>query len=197
MRALREAVLGLSMDFPFARPMVNSGRLSLPCTYLDTPLSTPDAEPFDDGLVPGSPAVDAPVTHGATEGWLLPLLGRQRFTLLGFADPEDAPRLAVDLLGAAHAAGYAMAVVLVVTGPVAPHHLPGDVVVVDDNTGLARERYAARPGTVYVLRPDQHVCARMRTARAADIRAAVERALGRAMVSARPGQTPAQSGTAS
>ncbi|EJO53548.1 hypothetical protein BURMUCF1_0508 [Burkholderia multivorans ATCC BAA-247] len=34
--------------------------------------------------------------------------------------------------------------------------------VVEDVDGLAAQRYDARPGTFYLLRPDQHVCARMR-----------------------------------
>jgi len=44
-------------------------------------------------------------------------------------------------------------------------------------TGLAAERYDAQGGTVYLLRPDQHVCARWRQASAADVRAALRRAL--------------------
>ena len=44
---------------------------------------------------------------------------------------------------------------------------------------LAWRRYDARPGTVYLLRPDQHVCARWRAATAADVLAAQARALSR------------------
>jgi 3-(3-hydroxy-phenyl)propionate hydroxylase len=36
------------------------------------------------------------------------------------------------------------------------------VTAVVDREGLAAKRYDARPGTVYLLRPDQHVCARWR-----------------------------------
>jgi 3-(3-hydroxy-phenyl)propionate hydroxylase len=44
-------------------------------------------------------------------------------------------------------------------------------------TGPAAERYDARPGTVVLLRPDQHVCARWRAPAAADVAAALRRAL--------------------
>ena len=45
--------------------------------------------------------------------------------------------------------------------------------------GLAARRYDATPGTVYLLRPDQHVCARWRHPPAADgLAAALRRALG-------------------
>ncbi|MEN9417141.1 MAG: hypothetical protein RI988_761, partial [Pseudomonadota bacterium] len=46
--------------------------------------------------------------------------------------------------------------------------------------GLLAQRYDAQPGTVYLLRPDQHVCARWRAPAAADITAALTRALARA-----------------
>jgi 3-(3-hydroxy-phenyl)propionate hydroxylase len=45
------------------------------------------------------------------------------------------------------------------------------------STGLAAERYDARPGSVVLLRPDQHVAARWRDPSAADIAAALKRAL--------------------
>ena len=48
--------------------------------------------------------------------------------------------------------------------------------VLEDAQGLARKRYDARPGTVYLLRPDQHVCARWRTFDLASVRMAIARA---------------------
>jgi 3-(3-hydroxy-phenyl)propionate hydroxylase len=49
-----------------------------------------------------------------------------------------------------------------------------DVVV--DTQGWAVKRYDAKPGTVYLLRPDQHVAARWRALDAARVRQAVARA---------------------
>ncbi|WP_338549959.1 FAD-dependent oxidoreductase [Roseovarius phycicola] len=74
----RDAVLVLAEHHSFARPFVNSGRLSLPTTYDDTPLNTPDALP--DGPTqsrPGAPCPDAALCHG----FLLDQLDGQ-FTLL-------------------------------------------------------------------------------------------------------------------
>jgi 3-(3-hydroxy-phenyl)propionate hydroxylase len=44
-------------------------------------------------------------------------------------------------------------------------------------SGVAAERYDARPGTVVLLRPDQHVCARWRAPQASDVAAALRRAI--------------------
>ena len=41
-RSFRNAVLNLARTHAFARTLVNSGRLSLPATYADSPLNSPD-----------------------------------------------------------------------------------------------------------------------------------------------------------
>ena len=51
--------------------------------------------------------------------------------------------------------------------------------VVRDTEGLVASRYDGRPGTVYLMRPDQHVCARFRAFDLPAVEAAVERALAR------------------
>jgi 3-(3-hydroxy-phenyl)propionate hydroxylase len=78
---LRDAVLSLAKTEPFARPLVNSGRLSMPTPYADSALLTADEDEFDGGVKPGCPAVDAPLG----EGWLLERLGRG-FVLLSFGE---------------------------------------------------------------------------------------------------------------
>ena len=45
-----------------------------------------------------------------------------------------------------------------------------------DVKGLVGERYDGRPGTVYLIRPDQHVAARWRGFDAAKIERAIARA---------------------
>jgi 3-(3-hydroxy-phenyl)propionate hydroxylase len=50
-----------------------------------------------------------------------------------------------------------------------------------DRDGLAARRCDARPGTCYLIRPDQHVAARWRRFDAAAVRAALGRATGQAM----------------
>lgn len=96
-RALRDAVLELAASEAFARPFVNSGRLSTAIHYPLSRLNTGDSEHWTSGVAPGSPAVDAPLAGH----WLLPRLGG-RFVLL--ANQWDGPVPAdVELLDIASA----------------------------------------------------------------------------------------------
>ncbi len=87
-RVFRDAVLDLSEHVPLARPLVNSGRLSVPCVYDGSPLNGPDVPGMPARTRPGAPAVDAP----QGDGWLLDRLGN-RFQLLaiGAPLPPDGP----------------------------------------------------------------------------------------------------------
>lgn len=75
--ALRDAVLQLASRHPFARPMVNSGRLSTAVSYSASPLSTADEDDDWLGVPPGTPALDGPLG----DGWLLGQVGTE-FSLL-------------------------------------------------------------------------------------------------------------------
>lgn len=69
-RLFRDAVLALAGKAAFARPLVNSGRLSRPCVY---PLTGPDDATLPPKCRPGAVAPDAPLA----EGWLIDRLGRE------------------------------------------------------------------------------------------------------------------------
>jgi len=143
-RAFRDAVLDLAKDFPFARPLINSGRLSVPATYTDPTLSTPDEDAFKGGPIPGAPCPDAPLN----EGWLLENLGG-RFVLLCFGKSPDVSGLACDCLE------------------------------VSEEAELAAQRYDGKPGTIYLVRPDQHVAGRWRKFNKDAIQTALNKATGR------------------
>ncbi|VTU38764.1 3-(3-hydroxy-phenyl)propionate/3-hydroxycinnamic acid hydroxylase [Variovorax sp. PBL-H6] len=159
-RLFRDAVLELSKTQPFARALVNSGRLSVPTTLHGSPLNTADVDAFEGKMVPGSPADDAPIVRAdGSTGWLLRALPG-RFTALVFGEDETAERS----LAAIAAADRPLQVVRVAAC---------------GEGELAAQRYDAQPGTVYLLRPDQHVCARWRAPGPQALRDAFDRALAK------------------
>ena len=86
-RAYRDAALTLAPDFPFARALINSGRLSVPTQQLESPLDTPDRDgDWVGGPGPGRAMLDAPVGNG----WLIDRLGRD-FSLLTFGKDDVGP----------------------------------------------------------------------------------------------------------
>ncbi|MDG1352323.1 MAG: FAD-dependent oxidoreductase [Sulfitobacter sp.] len=76
-KTFRNAVLELANKHAFARPLVNSGRLSVPCNYCGFPLFGEDVLAGPDATAPGMPCADAP--H--RDGFILDHLGGD-FTIL-------------------------------------------------------------------------------------------------------------------
>ncbi|QTN21245.1 FAD-dependent oxidoreductase [Rhizobacter sp. AJA081-3] len=172
-RDFRNAVLTLAREHAFARSLVNSGRLSVPAHLTGSALNTPDADPFQGTLHPGAPLADAPVRHQGQDAWLLAHTGH-RFTLMLFvagpADIDAATRETIRSLADA-AIPVRSLIVSQVDGDA-----PAGASLVVDHQGVAAKRLDARPGTAYLLRPDQHVAARWRRLDAAAVRAALARA---------------------
>jgi 3-(3-hydroxy-phenyl)propionate hydroxylase len=151
-RLFRDAVLDLSEGYEFARPLVNSGRLSVPAIHDGSPLNGPDDPALPARTRPGAPAADAPLQ----DGWLLDRLG-DRFCLLAI-DAEAPDRL--------EAGGIAAETV----------RLAAD----DDTSGALAERYlGAADAAVCLIRPDQHVAARWKRFDGEAVAAALARATAR------------------
>lgn len=183
-RVFRDAVLSLARHHDFARRLVNSGRLSVPAVLRESTLNTPDRDRFEYGLAPGTACVDAPVLRDGTQDWLLAHIGGQ-FTVLVFAGSDG---IDSGVQGAvAQGRSFGVPIDVVVIEPEAGS-LIGERLAVEasaigakvlrDIEGRVALRYDAAPGTAYLIRPDQHVCARWRSLQADDVRAALERALG-------------------
>jgi 3-(3-hydroxy-phenyl)propionate hydroxylase len=170
-RMFRDAVLSLSQRYPFARSLVNSGRLSRPTVHRGSALSTLDRDAFDGAMAPGAPVADAPVRVDGRSAWLIDLLGG-RFDLLVFApvSPQWLNELQSTL-------GGELRVTLVVARTTGDE--TADVRVIEDAEGLVRDRFDAPPGTIYLLRPDQHVAARWRAPRLVEVLEGLVRAQGR------------------
>jgi 3-(3-hydroxy-phenyl)propionate hydroxylase len=156
-RRYRNAVLSLAKNHEFARPLVNSGRLSTPTPYVDSPLNTADEVAWKGLMVPGTCAADAPIKVAGRDAWLLELLG-EGFVLMVFG----------------------VNTVPVEAGVFTPKILEAGKDF-EDTDGLASERYDGQEGAVYLIRPDQHVAARWRSFDAEKIRAAITRATAGAL----------------
>ncbi|WP_300071825.1 FAD-dependent oxidoreductase [uncultured Ruegeria sp.] len=151
-RVLRDAVLDLSEHFEFARPMVNSGRLSEPCTYDGSSLNSADALDGPAQTRPGSACPDVPLGGD----FLLPKLAGQ-FTLLTI--DADAPEILQE--DGIEVRRLALS-------------------VKDDMTLALKRRYLGNaPSAVYLIRPDQHVAARRDTYEENAFRHAIRRASGK------------------
>lgn len=149
----RNAVLDLAERHAFARPLVNSGRLSVPCIHDDGPLNSEDALPGGPARTrPGAPCPDAPVG----EGYLLSRLGNDFVVLAVDAELPEITEV----------------------GGVAVRRVC--VSAADDPTGALAQRYLGdAPSAVYLVRPDQHVVARWREYDEPALRAAILKACGK------------------
>ncbi|WP_168788346.1 FAD-dependent oxidoreductase [Paraburkholderia aromaticivorans] len=179
-RMFRDATLKLAKDYPFARRIVNSGRLSVPAVLRDSTLNTPDAADaaFRCTTVPGAVCTDAPVKVQGDDAWFLHQTSHGGFTGVHFCDHgDDLPACAKQLAALARLAVPVRTVIVVPRGA-AVTALPGvpDITVVEDVEGIVAHRFDARPGTFYLLRPDQHVCARWRAFDIGSVAKAVNRA---------------------
>jgi 3-(3-hydroxy-phenyl)propionate hydroxylase len=156
-RVLRDAVLQLAERQPFARRLVNSGRLSTPTPYLESGLNTSGRSTFVGAMRPGTNCADAPVVRDGKPSWLLDELD-DGFTILTFG-----PRPSQDQIRSGDVAARVLSV-------------GADLV---DAEGLLARRYDGQPGTTYLIRPDHHVAARWRDFDAVQVEAAIARACGR------------------
>ncbi len=152
-RIFRNAVLDLAGACAFARPLVNSGRLSLPTVYDGLPLNGPDELDGPQCSRVGAPCVDLQLGNG----FLLDQLSGD-FTLMTI----DAQALESLSEAGVNVSRLALS-------------------ATDDPSGALRERYLGQAkSAVYLIRPDQHIVARWPAFDEAVVRAAIGMALGKA-----------------
>jgi 3-(3-hydroxy-phenyl)propionate hydroxylase len=146
-KGFRDAVLHLAENHVFARPLVNSGRLSLPCVYSNSSLNGSDLLPNGpERSQVGRPCSDAPLN----DGFLLNALGTD-FVLMAIDTdiPEQFEFDGISVRGLS-------------------------ISSTDDASGALSERYlGGAKQAVYLIRPDQHVTARWSTYDESAVRAAL------------------------
>jgi 3-(3-hydroxy-phenyl)propionate hydroxylase len=149
-RIFRDAVLDLSEHYDFARPLVNSGRLSVPCVYDGSSLNGPDLADAPMRTRVGAPCPDAIVS----EGYLLQHLGDD-FVLMG---------VNIDLPEHIESQGVT---------------LRGLSLTSDGKDDIAMRYLGQHTQAVYLIRPDQHVTARWDTYDVDAIHTAMATVLGK------------------
>ncbi|HYG42918.1 MAG TPA: FAD-dependent oxidoreductase [Bordetella sp.] len=149
-RLLREAALRLSLADATVRSLINP-RQSSPISYQGSALNAADGIPeAGPQAAPGEPAPEALLRQDGRACHLSQQFGRT-FTLLAF---DCAPAALAQFDDLAQAA-TPLRIVPVGQAPGAVLH---------DADGQVRQRYGARPGTLYAIRPDGYVLGRWRQA---------------------------------
>ena len=190
-RLLRDAVLSLSLSQDFVRPLYH-WRTSRPHAYTRSMLNSADD---DDALFSAGPGHGAPpqnVRLGADDFLLDHLGGRPGgqscgrpcgtsggasgggFDLLLFSAAPALPQPLQQVVSAARARGVPLRVTVVGTALA----VAGADQTLADADGRVGRRYGVpASGAAYLLRPDQHVCARWLTLDASRLEAALNTAL--------------------
>ena len=147
----RAEALRLAKDQPFARKLLNSGRLSLPCSLEGFDLMTPGVGQ----IKPGQVLVDAPIENDDTSTWLVEQ-AQGDFVLVGFGSVALPDVPGVRRIG------------------INQRHPDYPCYVAKANHAV--RRYGAEKA--YLFRPDGHVAAVFDVPEAAAIAAARDRAMG-------------------
>ncbi len=147
-RNFRDAVLDLAEHHAFARPLVNSGRLSTPTVYQPSASLGPDSAGLPHDTRPGAAVTDAPVAGG----WLMDRFSA-RFCALAIG------------CGAALIASLSKEVVDVIAFDAT------------ESEALSKRYLGTAHAAVYLIRPDGHIAARWIEPSAQDMKKALARAL--------------------
>ena len=170
-KLLRDAVLSLSLTEEFVRPLYH-WRTSRPHEYSHSALN---ATGDDNLLFHAGPALGAPpqnVRLGAND-YLLDHVG-PGFTLLYATGPGGLPAGVCGVIDATRAKGVPLRVIAVGSAS----DVDGADLTLPDTDGRLRCRYGMQANaSAYLLRPDQHICARWITVDATRLAAALAKAL--------------------
>ncbi|MCB0856196.1 MAG: DUF2783 domain-containing protein, partial [Bacteroidetes bacterium] len=164
----RNAVLHLAQDHTFARALVNSGRLSHPYRYIDSPLIIPDQQRWDSSLQPGWAVKDLTLFNQKQKTYLIDELGKDFSLIIFHQDGNELSRLVTSL-----------------TLPSSPNvkiipicrQNPGQNML-EDREKMFRKRYAPQNGSWYLIRPDHHIAARCKFFSPEQIYIALKQAAG-------------------
>jgi len=170
---MRKAVLSLASQHEWVRPLINPRQTQAAAYAMDPARLSEQECGFSAGPSPGSVLIDARLTIGEgghrRSGHLTELLG-PCFTLLSFCDSLPSALCALDASLGARGIPWKLIPVFRIDAPHAGLHGI-------DERGEVAQRYDARPGTAYLIRPDGHVLARWHRVRASEVLDMIDREL--------------------
>jgi 3-(3-hydroxy-phenyl)propionate hydroxylase len=173
-RLLRDAVLSFSLSEDFLKDLLH-WRTSRPHDYHNSPLNSfPQADrKFSAGVALGQPLRN--VRLGAND-YLLDRIGsRAGFHLMVFVGASGLTENLREILKAS--ANQPFPVFRVIVGASAPGEAGVADVIILDEEGRVSGKYEGAPGTLYLVRPDLHVCARWRRPTVEKVTQALRRAV--------------------
>jgi 3-(3-hydroxy-phenyl)propionate hydroxylase len=164
---MRRAVLSLAAKHEWIRTLINPRQTSA-IAFLDSPLNAfPErSQEFSAGPRPGEILFECPLTlRGGAAAFVTDLLGAH-FTVLNFTDAGETPaeflRLSQGL--ERDALPFKWRTI---------GRRPDHSVAACDHTGRLFAMYGAKPGTLYLVRPDGHVMARWREGNGQELESAL------------------------
>lgn len=176
-RRLRDAALALARDFPFARSMVNSGRLSTASSYAGSPLNSGDVDPAGWGVAPapGDCAPDAPLAGRDGPVWLVDAFGPWFSVLAAVGSAEELAQAPFAGAPSLSVGGHPVTCLAIFpAGADRSDPAPPGWTVLADTQGAIAERWSGGPGALFLVRPDRHVAARWRSPAPTAIAAALK-----------------------
>ena len=174
---MRRAVLSLAARHEGVRSLINP-RQSSAITYAASPLNAAQEQDaaWSAGPAPGAVLPECPLTvvrEGvASAGHLTDLPGRD-FTALCFSEDGTLSAEVRRFIGAMREKGIPLQALPLTRQPAAGPASP----YAWDHTGRLFDLYGARPGSLYLVRPDGHVLGRWHAPQAKTLLAAVDRVL--------------------
>jgi 3-(3-hydroxy-phenyl)propionate hydroxylase len=179
-RLLRDAVLSFSLSEDFLKDLMH-WRTSRAHDYRDSPLNAcPEADrEFHGGVACGQPLRNVKL---AANDHLFDRIGSQAgFHVMVFVGGEGVTPELGEILAATGTLAYPVHRLIIASGTLTDDARAETVVC--EPEGRIRSKYDASPGTVYLIRPDLHVCARWRRTTANEVLQALRRATNRSGLS--------------
>jgi 3-(3-hydroxy-phenyl)propionate hydroxylase len=174
-RLMRDAILSLSLSEDFPKDLLH-WRTSRPHSYEHSPLNSflRDNKAFDGGIGTGDPIRNVKL---AEDDYLFDHLREPGFYLLCFCGEAKADK-ALEAVLAATCSGRTSLTRVVIGQEISSSLRNAANAAIPDPDRRIATRYAAIPGSAYLVRPDQHVCARWLRVTAESVSEALGLALG-------------------